>query len=290
VLIERYDTLPRTPDGTRRLDLQTVRDALDDHPAVNWAFLTLRGTAVRLRTERPKIEPAETADPTQTQPDPDAPQPILPGSIRELANRVLLKILKVEPDALRVRWSPSDDELLDQPVDGRVIHAEPIGRSSRIPLSVTIYDGDRIVRTETVRADITVRRPVFVVAKPIRRGAVIKPEHFTPRTVWVKPDVAPARSVAGETATRRLDPGTIIENDDVSPPIAVERGEIVMLHCIAGAVALKTPARALDDARAGEVIELEMQATGKRVTARINGPGRAVLAVPTTQQAKQTTQ
>jgi len=293
ILIDSADTLPRHTSGDRRLELALVRERLDAHPGINWAFLSLRGSETRVRTEAPKINrgPVTTTAEADSPDQPETLDQLDPGSIRALAHRVLLRILKVGPEDLRVKWSESDAELLDQQVEGRTIHVQPIGSSARMPLSVTIYDGDRIARRETVRADIQVRRTARVIGKAAPRGTVLSPEHVTTRVMWLDPGTDPAPAVVGEVTTRRLDPGAIVETADVAPPLIVERGKVVMLHCVAGAVALKTPARALEQGRDGETIRLEMIGTGRRVTARVsgtpNGPVRAVLVVPTDAEATQ---
>lgn len=293
IIIESADDLPVHTSGDRRLELALVRDRLDAQPGVNWAFLSLRGSEARVRTHTPtagltpRAEPARIATTVQ----PVTLDQLDPGSIRALAQRVLLRILKVEPEDLRVTWSASDDGLLDQQVSTRTVHVQPIGSSARMPLSVTIYQGDRIASRETVRAGIQVRRTAGVIAKAAPRGTTLTPEHVTRRVMWLDPGTDPASSFVGQVTTRRLEPGAIVETADVSPPLIVERGKVIMLHCIAGAIALKTPARALESGRDGQTIRLEMIRTGKRITARIsgtpNGPVRAVLVVSTDEKTHQ---
>lgn len=281
VVVESPTLLPRDEHRGRRLDMALVRDRLTAEPGVNWAFLTVHGSSVLLREPPPKVDRAE-APRADTREDPSEPidTPIVPGTVRALAHDVLLKILKVRPEDLRVRWPERHSGFLDEPVDGRLIHVQPLGSSSRIPLSITVYEGDRIVRTESVRADLSVRRRAFVVSRAVTRGTRLDAPHATERLMWLDPGVAPALEVLGQTTTRRLEPGSVVQVSDIEPPLVVQRGEIVALHCVAGAVVLRSRARALESARDGEAVRLELTATGQRVTARMNGKGRAVLAVP----------
>lgn len=283
VVAESPTLLPRDESLGRRLDVALVRDRLAAEPGVNWAFLTLHGSSVRLREPPPSVY-RSGADPADTREDPTEPIdiPIVPGTVRALAHDVLLKILKARPEDLRVRWPERHAEFLDEPVDGRLIHVQPLGSSSRIPLSITVYEGDRIVRTESIRADLSVRRRAFVVSRAVTRGTRLDNSHVSDRLMWLGPGTAPALEVLGQTTTRRLEPGSVVEVGDIEPPLVVRRGEAVTLHCVAGAVVLRSQTRALESARDGEAVRLEMTGTGQRVMARMNGKGRAVLAVPPT--------
>lgn len=282
VVAEDPALLPLEADRTRRLDIDLVRRALERDGTINWSLLTLRGSAVRLALPEPAGRPrADLAAPKPPPAREDAPEtPITPGTIRALAHGVLLSILRVEPEDLRVRWPDRHHDLLEEAVDGRNIHIQPLGRSPRIPLSIIIYDGDRIVRTEHLRADLAVRRSVHLVARAVPRGTSLSQGDFTTRTMWLEPESDPASEVLGQMTTRRLEPGSVIARTDIEPPLVVQRGESIALHCVAGAVALKARARALESARDGEVLRVEMTGTGEKVMARMSGRGRAVLVVP----------
>lgn len=281
VVSEDIASLPVAGEHARRLDLSLLRERLEAKPGVNWAFLTLRGSSVRLV---PPAAPIEFTVPPEQVARIDATEPpeqkIIPGTIRAVAHGVLLKILRVEADDLRVRWPARHDDLLDEPVDGRLIHVQPIGKSARVPLSITVFDGDRVVREETVRAELRVRRSVHVISRAAPRGTRLTIKDVSARVLWLAPGVAPVTDVLDQMTTRRLEPGSVIEVDDVEPPLVIERGETISLHCIAGAVMLQSAARALESGRDGEVIRLELTATGERVMARVSGKGRAVLVVP----------
>lgn len=268
--------------GTRRLTLRAIRERLDSDPGVNWAFLSLRGRDVSLRLPGTST-PTDRTD--SAQPDAQkhvASPPPPPGSVGDFARGVVRSILRIADADLRIVWPERSAGFLAEPVGDRTLHVQPIGTSDRMPLSFTIYDGDRIVRTEHVRATITVRRTVRIVAKPLRRGTELTPTDYTTRTAWVGPGVEPATDITDQITARKLEPGSIIEGDDITPPLVIERGELIVLHCISGAVAIRSPARALGDARDGETVSVEMESTGRRVLARANGKGTAVLVVRAT--------
>ncbi|USN98093.1 MAG: flagellar basal body P-ring formation protein FlgA [Phycisphaeraceae bacterium] len=279
--------LPIAGAHARRVDVALVRERLEGQPGVNWAFVTLRGTATRLvEPARTAIEAESPAPPTSAAPAERPEQAVIPGTIRALAQDVLLKILRVEAEDLRVRWPDRYDDFLNEPVNGRLIHVQPIGQSARIPLSITVYDGDRIVREETVRAEIRVRRRAHVASRPLARGTRLVPDDYSTRVLWLDPGELPAASVDDQVTTRMVEPGSAIEESDIAPPFVVERGEVVMLRCIAGAVMLQSTARALEAGRDGDVIRFELTSNGERVMARMNGRGKAVLVVPSAAEAR----
>lgn len=289
IVAKTPDTLPSAGSPlTRKLDLRTIRDAISNEPGVNWAFISIRGRGITLTL--PGARPldlgpedvAGLAKPLRTGLT-DLPA----GSVGAFARGVVRSILRVPDKDLRIVWPARHAEFLTSLVGTQTLHVQPIGASDRMPLSFTVYDGDRIVRTERVRAEIRVRRDVLVVSRPLRRGIEIGPADFTSRSSWIGPGFDPASDVVGQVTSRRLEPGLIIQIGDVTPPLVIERGELIILHCIAGAVAIKSPARALSDARDGETISVEMESTGRRVIARASGPGTAVLIVhPTPPPAK----
>ncbi|MBZ0172365.1 MAG: hypothetical protein K8E66_08305, partial [Phycisphaerales bacterium] len=239
VLIEDPGTLPIAGAHARRLGVSVIRERLEAEPGVNWAFLSLRGQSVWLVPPALPVEFENSAEQVARLDTTEPPeQNIMPGTIRAVAHGVLLKILRVEADDLRVRWPDRHDEFLDEPVNGRLIHVQPIGKSARVPLSITVYDGDRIEREETVRAELRVRRSVYVISRAAARGTRLTAQDTTARVLWLDPGVAPVADALDQVTTRRLEPGSVIEVGDIEPPLVIERGETISLRCIAGAVML----------------------------------------------------
>ena len=284
VLADRPSDLPKTKAGdsfVHAIDTAFVRAQLGDEAGVNWAFLSIRGGTLTVRTETPSL--AASLPTLQTGDEPAAEQSLLTvtpeGSIGELARGVVRTILRVDDDALRIVWPDRHTAFLCEPVGERTIHVQPIGNSSRMPLSITIYDGDRIVRTESVRAEITVRRTVCTASRGIHRGNPINADDFTVTTAWVDPGLDPADAPSGHVAARRIEPGMMLETTDITPPLVIERGEQITLHCLSGAVAIRLPARALSDARAGETLLVAMTGSNKKVMARADGVATAILLV-----------
>jgi len=204
--------------------------------------------------------------------------PILRDHIRERVR----SDLGVADEDLRLEFAPKDATLVRTATAGRTVEVQPLGSSADMPIAVTIYDGERIVLSESIRVSVEVRKTVLVADRPIEKRGTIEPQDFRPEERWVDPTLALAGSndMEGATARANLDPGETIELRHVQPPIVVERGDQVTVRCVMGTIVAKISARALDEGRDGDRIRFEPVNGGRRFHATINGPGRAVLATP----------
>ena len=114
---------------------------------------------------------------------------------------------------------------------------------------------------------------------PVERRSSIGATGVVVERRWLTPDIVPATldDCVGAEAKSRLDVGQTLTQAHVVPPIVVSRGEQVMVHYLSGPVILKTKARALEDGRVGERIRLEVIGSKRRLEARVDAPGRAVV-------------
>ncbi|MCC6660152.1 MAG: flagellar basal body P-ring formation protein FlgA [Phycisphaerales bacterium] len=252
-----------------------VRRALAALPRgrVNWGRLALSGSACRI------VRPAPAAS---SAPAPAVPAP-LSGTVRHLIPSRVAQLLGVAASDVRVTLDESDAGVLDLPTAGRTVDVRAVGMSGRMPLAVTVYEGERIVAARTVRAEVLVRREVVLAVNALRRGDLVGPGDITVESRWVAAGgrAAERDSVVGAAVKGRLVPGQVVEPSDIEPPIVVRKGEVIAVHCVVGSVVLRTTARATAPARRGEVIELESLAQdGRRFVARIDAPGRAVAIAP----------
>ena len=100
--------------------------------------------------------------------------------------------------------------------------------------------------------------------------------------MWLAPDAhaVPIDEAVGLVIRSRLDAGEILDRGSVDSPIAIEKGDIVIVHVVSRTVVLRREARALADGRIGETIELEPLTGGRdRFVARVDSPGRAVVVI-----------
>lgn len=266
------------------IDAAHVRRALDDR-GVNWGRIALTGSVctVRLTRESPPEEAPSVEPPRFDR----APKPIEPPGatplVRDSVVEALLRLFDVSPEDLRIGFDAADDALLDTVLWGRRVDVQPGagGGSSRIPLAVWVYEGERVVSSATIRADVLLRRDVVIAPGGVRRGADITPDDVIAERVWLAPGgAAPIGSLEGAVGARartRIAPGMILRTDMIETPVVVRKGDLVTVHCVSGGVLVRTPARAQADGREGELIEFRIDRTRRPFLARVSGPGVAVM-------------
>jgi flagella basal body P-ring formation protein FlgA len=260
--------------GDTVIDIAAVRRALDAVGAdrrVNWGRMTLAGSACRVVSATPVVAPPVAAHQGNSPPESGAVRHLLPGR--------LAQILGVSAQDLRVTFDEADRDVLDLSTAGRTVDARAVGASSRMPLAVTVYEGDRIVAARTVRADVQVRRQVVLASVARKRGELIGPEDVTTETQWLGPGIRTASrdDVVGAAVKNGIAPGQIVGPQDIEAPIIVRKGEVVAVHCVVGAFVLRTTARATTAGRDGDTLKFEsLTDPGRTFLARMDGRGRAV--------------
>jgi len=66
--------------------------------------------------------------------------------------------------------------------------------------------------------------------------------------------------------------------DDVAPATTVSKGDIVMIRCVSGSVALTTRGRAMADGCDGDIVEFQALDSKRVFRARMSGRGCAVIS------------
>ncbi|MFM9996794.1 MAG: flagellar basal body P-ring formation chaperone FlgA [Phycisphaerales bacterium] len=267
-----------------RVDADLVRRAIDEQTArnpVNWGRMTIAGGTCVILPPLDGSRPVAGAA---------APHPVAApyaGSVRAVVAARIAQMLAAEPSDLKLTFDDSDRDVLDLAAVGRTVDVRAAGVSERMPMQVTVYEnagtagagGGRIVAGKTVRVGVQVRRPIVLAAGPKRRGEIIGPSDVAGELRWVGPAVGgltPDR-VIGSAVRSRLTPGAVVTAQDVEPPLVVEKGELVSVHCVSGAIVVRMTARALAPARDGEIVRLQSMTDEDRTFyARMNGRGRAV--------------
>lgn len=285
VVVRQADV--KTP---RPVTLDEVRAALDNH-GVNWGRLALRGgQSCDLRAVAPVAASTSApgrssgADPGDATPAPSAGERVQGRVIETLA-----ALFGVEHDDLRIGFDDSSRELLATPVQGRRVDVQTsTASSSRLMIRVWVYEGDRVVAHGTVRADVRVRVNAVVLRAAISRGDRLTSEHLGQETLWMEPSGAPPvramPDALGAVAKTRLDAGSVLRTDHIEAPLVIRRGDLVSVHALAGGLTVRTHARALADAREGELVELSRARDRKPFVARAAGPGIAVLDAAESEQ------
>ncbi len=278
-LIKVDDARLRGADWVQ-VNASDVQEALGLSPAK----LVVRGTVCRLRVMDPTPTPVFVRN--QAGRIVEAfDGPILRDHIRA---RIRAE-LGVADEDLRLVFAGRDARLIRTPTKGMTVEIQPLGLSSEMPLAANIYDGEKIVLSETLRVSVEVRKRVLVAARLIPRRGEIAGKDYEIESRWVSPtvEIALEEDMGGAIARSALKPGDMIEKRQVEPPIVVKRGDSVAVRCITGSIVAKITARALGDGRDGDRIKFEPVNGGRRFFATVNGAGRAVLSTPTHEEEKE---
>lgn len=187
--------------------------------------------------------------------------------------------LKTDEPSTRIKFNDSDLSLLNTPTTGRIVEINEIGRSTKMSCRVVIYENEQIVASDTVRFEVQIQRQVRITTAQIRRRSPINDELTTIETRWLSPvmPIADPETSLGQVCKKTIDPGSIVLDSMLESPLLIERGETISVKSITGSVSVGILARAMSDGRLGELIEIESRDRTQRFTARVAGPGRAVI-------------
>ena len=272
--------------GWLTITLQDVRTALDG-AGVHWGHVALRGSTCALRfgaprpPESPKREPGVNALPQ------NPPQPVdvsgAPTMRSSIARRVA-ELYAVPNEDLRLAFENADEEFLNITAVGKRIDIQPVAGASavRVPMNIVVYEGDRVTESRVVSVQALLSRTVLTAAAPIQRQQAISADMVVEGRQWLPPTsrpCVPLDQAVGSVAARRIAAGSTIEIDDITAPLVAKRGDIVYVHVLSGSVTVRAKARAMGNARDGELVQLKLDGSDRPLTARMSGRGRAVMVV-----------
>lgn len=134
-----------------------------------------------------------------------------------------------------------------------------------LPLSVTAYD----------------LTPVLVAKRSLAKGQLISAADVAiespPRDARVASNhtmVYSLEGALGHEAARAIREGDVVTAEMCLPPQMITRNEIVELVSASGGIIIRRQAKALTDARQGEITEVELPNSKERLVARVVGPGK----------------
>ncbi|MBL8760212.1 MAG: flagellar basal body P-ring formation protein FlgA [Phycisphaerae bacterium] len=263
--------------GETTLSVETIRGLLEARDDVNWGRLELRGSVCRVWVGKPEVvKPKAPAAKAGTEPAPIPDGPI----VRRLIEERVLAELRLAAGDVRLSFDERDAELLNTSVVGRASDIALVGTSPEQPVSVTLYEGEKIAASGTVRVGVRVRRMAAVLAEDLKRGEAVTSAAVTGEERWLPHTVecVPVEGAIGRVAKGSLPRGRVLEAADVQAPLVVKKGELVRVHCVNGSFVVKTTARALGDGRQGELVTLQPVGSARTFQARMDAPGIAVLA------------
>lgn len=151
------------------------------------------------------------------------------------------------------------------------------GRQS---LSVT-FDSEQGPVEKSLSVIVYDTTPVLIAKRPIARGQLL-----TAAVVSIETPSRDARrssreatihsleEAIGKEASRAIREGDIVTAQMCLQPLMISRNEIVQIISSGGGIVIRRQAKALADARKGEVAEVELLDSDKRLVARVVGPGQ----------------
>jgi len=267
--------------GWTRIDLARVTAALDARGDVAWGLLSLRGSECSIgvaAADRPKAPAPEPKGPAGQPAD-----AIGPETVRGFLAVKIAASLGVKPAALRLEFDPRDGDLLSMPTAGRTIDARITGASDRVPIRISIFEGERLIAGRAIAVGALVQRQIAVAKREIRRGQIIAAADIQTEERWVGPALAAVRpeDAIGAAPKASLDQGQIITTNDIQSPVVIRRGDLVTVSSIHGGVLVRATARARSAATEGELVDLETLEPDRKqrrtFTARACGRGQAVI-------------
>jgi flagella basal body P-ring formation protein FlgA len=260
--------------GTARVGLLQVRQAVEKAARGSEGSTSFSGSSclVRVNAARP-----EAAKPTTGLPPP-APAAAQGETVRDHVRTRIAQACNAEPSDLRLTFEDSDS-LLDTPTAGLTVAVAPAAISDRMPINIRVYRGDFLLAQGVARVTVLIRRDVLVTTAALNRGSSVDMESVTPQEQWLPPSILPATrtQVLGSVARARVEAGRVILARDVEAPVVIQRGDLVSIDCLSGTIVVTTNARSKEPGREGDVIQFQSLNSKKTFSARVNGPGKAVL-------------
>jgi flagella basal body P-ring formation protein FlgA len=272
---------PSGSGTTSRIDVAFVRDALKK-AGINLGRVVLSG---------PPCELLDDAKPTLVDKvDLDTPDPkgtvsslvaseVAQPSVRAAVGAKLADLYDVDPQDLRLTFDKSAEDFLSRSTRGLQLTVQPAASGKRIPVSVRLFDRDRLVATSVVRVGMEIRRDVVTTLVPLAKGNTISGDQIRIDQQWLTPDLRPApyEEVVGCTVLKRIGAGEVIDLGHIKAPSCVLKGDIVRVDCLSGGISVQAQGRALEDGREGQLIKFQSMYSRKVFKARIAGPGYAVM-------------
>ncbi|MHB1156373.1 MAG: flagellar basal body P-ring formation chaperone FlgA [Phycisphaerales bacterium] len=278
-------------EGSRTFTLAEIRASLDAQH-INWGKIDLRGPT-RLTVRRFAPDTANTSGGDVAKANPiatiNADAPAIGRTLRQLITERIQRQAHPSDDALRIAcqdaaaaaWSMTDAEYR--------FEIEPAARQTlgRIPFNVRCYKHDQLDSVQHLTVDVARQSQVVVTARQLQRGRILVPADLIAQTQWLDSDrvqpVTDPQIVVGQSTTRLIHAGAILQTDDIAPRLLVERGQLVTVRAVSGGIVVKFTARASEDGSAGQVIAAANPRTRETYTVRVTGPQETEMQISSQQ-------
>lgn len=150
-------------------------------------------------------------------------------------------------------------------------------RLGRVPVTVTLVAGGRVIRRGVVNTRVHADVSVVVAAAPVQRGQTIEPGDLMleDRDVSELSDgwLDDPSSLIGRRARRSVAPGTMWKRSWAEIPPLVKRGELVRLRLVHGGLRIEGKGLVRKDAHAGEWVRVVNTDSRRELLGRVEPDG-----------------
>jgi len=148
-------------------------------------------------------------------------------------------------------------------------------------LWVNLIKKGRLIKKVPVSLEISIDKQVITASQKIKGHQRITSEMLTKVTRRIASDwsalVTSKQDLIGKEAKRVIREGTIITKDLFRPVPVIHRGDVVKVQVKSTGLTLTTSAYAKEEGTVGETIHIETVTGGRKLKAKIQGPGLVVI-------------
>jgi flagella basal body P-ring formation protein FlgA len=120
-----------------------------------------------------------------------------------------------------------------------------------------------------------------VATRSIPPGAVISAEDVTLVAMEIPDALNALKDAIGQIAPSGLNAGRVVQADQITPQLRVQRNAIVALTLRSGGLEIQTEGRALAEGGVGDVIDIMNLSSRTRISGRINSDGSVLVTAGT---------
>jgi flagella basal body P-ring formation protein FlgA len=155
----------------------------------------------------------------------------------------------------------------------RVLAPPGMALLGRVRLQIEFSLDGRPAKTVWVTTDIGLYAPVVVATRPVARGELVSAADVTVDRLDLsqvaRGVVTDVGDVAGRLARSPLVPYQPIRRDQLEAPVAVHRGDVVLLVAERNGLRITAPGEVRDDAGLGEQVRVVNRASRKDLVGRV---------------------
>jgi flagella basal body P-ring formation protein FlgA len=204
-----------------------------------------------------------------------ASQDVPAEMLRETVERFLVEQLADGEREARLRSLefPGVVRIPPGPFEARVVVPPGGVVVGRVRLQIELVQDGTPVRSVWITADVGLEGPVVIARRPIGRGETLRAEDLTVERREIPANggdlVADPLEAEGRVARAALPALGPLRREQLTAPILVRRGDVVLLIAERGGLRLTVPADVRDEAAEGESVRVTNRVSKKDVVARV---------------------